>query len=251
MELFEQTVAKWWPYVHQKLGITNIVHDAAIWGNGGEESAGFKTLHQVGGTAEGGWQFDGARKNAFKLFCATSGRNEDDILASIDFMIQECLTTESHALEQTKKTTSLEAATETFMLDYERPGVPALQVRINYAKRALAVIQATQPKPQPPTQPQTQVSTSVADTPVTTTPASTPATTTSAPIAGPVEQLAAIIKQEELALEDVAKAFLVSKGFPTLLIDLGFHELNQIDVASLLSHVDWAAVISKIFNKSA
>lgn len=131
------------------LGLVNPIHPAAIVGNLGGESglAAINEKHPTEPGSLGGWSWaqwtgmrPGGRRLAFNQFAQARGLALDSDQAAYEFLVHELLSSEARSLQQLKKTTTLEAATETFMLLFERPGDPqgALPSRIEFAKRALA-----------------------------------------------------------------------------------------------------------------
>jgi hypothetical protein len=218
-DLYENSVRQFNQYLTQELGLENPQYgkfwQAAIWGNGGEESIGFTQMHQKGGNGRGGWQWDD-RRPAYETFCSQNGVDPDTVAASVWFLVHELKGKEAHSLEQLKKTTTLEAATYTFMKLFERPGVEAEPVRLRWAQRALNIITEMENKP------------------VIDTPNPTPPMTTAAPA---VDQLAQIIKTAELTVEQVLRAFLVAKGVPGFLIDFVFAQVNNIPFADLIRNL--------------
>jgi hypothetical protein len=210
----EQLVKDWDPLLAQLLPGSSPLHRAAIWGQMGQESNFRPDAIEKPGTNEGGiglLQWTGSRRKDFESFAVSQGKNWRDIETQIRFIAQECLGPENHAWIQTQKTTSPDAAAQTFMLDYERPAASTanLKRRVNDTYAALAVIQAAQPGANP-----------VTDTSGTVTPVNTAATSTNA--------LAQWIKDHEVPAEQVIRSLLVAKGFPGFLVDLIFSALNPL-----------------------
>lgn len=129
-------------------------HCAACVGNLWGEST-IRALQEAGQTAPNGgfgWaQWTADRRIAFAAYCRANGDAPTDDEGNYGYLLQELTGSESHAWQQTLKTTTLEAATETFMLDFERPGDPAgtLPARISFAKSALDAYRAMKPTPAP------------------------------------------------------------------------------------------------------
>ncbi len=139
------------------LGLTNVIHGAAIVGNLGGES-GLKAINELHPSvpgSRGGWswaQWTGSRRDNFEAFCASKGYPVTSDQAAYEFLVIELLGSEAHALGQTKKTTSLDAAVYTFEVLFERPSDPmgGLPSRINFAQKAMAAAGHLPPPPPPP-----------------------------------------------------------------------------------------------------
>jgi hypothetical protein len=209
----QQLVKDWDPLLAQLLPGSSPLHRAAIWGQMGQESNAKPDAVEMPGTDKGGiglLQWTGSRRREYEAFAAAAGKPWQDIETQIRFIAHELLGSENHSWVQTLKTTSPDAAAETFMLDYERPAAATanLKRRINDTYAALAVIQAAQPGANP-----------VTDT-SNVTPVNAAATSTNA--------LATWIKEHEVPAEQVIRSLLVAKGVPGFLIDLGFSAINPL-----------------------
>jgi hypothetical protein len=116
-------------------------HAAGVLGNIGRETGGFRLMQEVRprkGRGGLGWlQWTGDRRVKFENFCRppVPGTDTDD--GNFAFMIHEMQHDEIKAFEAFSVTTNLDDATEVFMLRYERPGVPALAERKDFARQAL------------------------------------------------------------------------------------------------------------------
>jgi hypothetical protein len=90
---------------------------AGIIGNLGGES-GLKAVqerHPISG--RGGWgfaQWTSDRRIAFEHYCADHDLDQTSDEANYGFLVEELRTTQAHALEQLKKTTTIEAGVYTF-----------------------------------------------------------------------------------------------------------------------------------------
>lgn len=125
---------------------------AAFPGNAGEESGGFTKLQEQnpksGRGGLGFFQDTGPRRVAFEAWLA---RNADkhysasDYAANYSFLVRELDGPEAHVLTPLRATRTIEEATEVVMRVFERPYAPTahLEVRIDYARKALAVFMAT------------------------------------------------------------------------------------------------------------
>lgn len=133
-----------------------------IIGNLAVESGKFKFTQEItplgGGRGGLGWaQWTGPRRRAYEAYLKTSGLPASSYKANLDYLIRE-LTGKvpgfdyRHALAQLKKTSTVRAAAETFCGQFEKPGVPHLATRIQYANEAWYIYQKskTAPEPAPP-----------------------------------------------------------------------------------------------------
>jgi hypothetical protein len=131
----------------------SVFQAAAIAGNAGYESNGFRTLqelHPWAGRGGYGWfQWTGPRRRAFEEYCQRNERPPaaDDtnyaflfceLNGDIDGDDQEA------ALAALRKTTTLAAAVEVFEKRFEGAGVPAIKGRDQYAVMAQAAYEAQQ-----------------------------------------------------------------------------------------------------------
>jgi hypothetical protein len=118
------------------------VQACGIWGNIGGETGGLKYLQELHPVVPGskggeGWkQWTGPRRRAYDLWCKQHNYDPTADEANIGYVIWEGQNTESHAINQLRRTSTLEAATETYMKLDLRPGAPHLEGRINWAKKA-------------------------------------------------------------------------------------------------------------------
>lgn len=118
-------------------------HAGGILGNLGGES-GLEVVNErhpliVG--SRGGWswgQWTGDRRVGMERFCTLHGFDLAGDEAAYRWLIEELLHGEHHAFEQLLKTSSIEAAVETFEVYYERPSRIELVHRTAFAKRAIA-----------------------------------------------------------------------------------------------------------------
>lgn len=119
---------------------------AALAGNAWRESHINPTLSQLGGGAFGLFQWDGSRRDALLTWLNENGYEntspngqmqylvvEDDWIGTFDGIssLMEFLTSDS---------TNVASLTEAFCTCWERPGVPALNERIEFAHEALEYI---------------------------------------------------------------------------------------------------------------
>jgi len=153
-----QKIVRQWDGLLESLIGGQDIHRAALWGQCLQESAGNPAAEEFPGQNKGGfglWQHTGSRATELKQFASSLGKPWQDAEAQVRFVGHECQPNgpEAHAWAQIQKTTTIEAATETAMLLYERPatqggpptyGTARLDVRIKGAQQALAVITAQQ-----------------------------------------------------------------------------------------------------------
>lgn len=141
------------------LALSNPIHAAAIVGNLGGESGleAINERHPIVPGSRGGWswaQWTADRRDAFEAYATSRHLPLTSDQLAYEFLVKELLGTEKHALDQTKKTTALDAAVYTFEVLFERPTDPegGLPARVAFAKRALAAAKtaAAPPLPQPP-----------------------------------------------------------------------------------------------------
>ena len=121
------------------------VQAAGILGNIGVESGGFTLFHEVGQPAEKGgvgwvqWTGKPGRRADFEAFCAKEGLDPKSDEANYGFIKHEMQnTSERKVVSRLKLQNTIDGAVETFMKVYERPGVPALPKRIEFARIALS-----------------------------------------------------------------------------------------------------------------
>lgn len=141
MAKFEDTVRKYHERLKKDFQI-NDVQACGIWGNLGHETGGFKHLQELNPTVKGskggyGWmQWTGPRRKKYEAWCKKQGKNPADDETNYLYLVQETLSDEWKSIQQVRKTTTLKAATETFMLLNLRPGVRHLESRVKWAEKA-------------------------------------------------------------------------------------------------------------------
>lgn len=119
---------------------------AAIVGNLGHESAGFRLVQEVkprgGRGGLGAAQWTGPRRVAFERWL--NGRKPSDFDASLTFLCHELRTSEKRAVALTKRASGLRAKVVAFELGFERAAADAKHYdsRLRYAQRALAAYRA-------------------------------------------------------------------------------------------------------------
>lgn len=121
---------------------------AALAGNAWRESHINPTLQQQGGGAFGMFQWDGGRRDALKQWLSDNGYSETDPNGQMQYLIVEGDWQGSYggisSLEEflNSDSTDVEMLTTAFCTCWERPGVPALDERIQFANKALDYIRA-------------------------------------------------------------------------------------------------------------
>lgn len=120
----------------------------ALVGNAWRESHINPTLQQQGGGAFGLFQWDGSRRDALKQWLSDNGYSETEPNGQMQYLIAEGDWQGSYggisSLEEflNSDSTDVEMLTTAFCICWERPGVPALDERIQFANKALDYIRA-------------------------------------------------------------------------------------------------------------
>ncbi len=141
---------------------------AAIIGNAGHESGGFKSLQEIKPLvpgSRGGYgimQWTGPRRREYEAYCARNKLNPADMDTNYKFLFVELKGPEGRVLPKLKAANGLDAKVEVFCKGFLRPGIPHMDSRKVWAKRALAAYGSkpspkTAPKPSIPTTPGTVV----------------------------------------------------------------------------------------------
>ena len=120
------------------------LHSAvAIVGNAGHESGGFKQLQElkplVAGS-KGGWgimQWTGPRRREAEAYWKRNNLNPSDMMANYKFLYVELKGSEGKALAALIAAPTLELKVESFCNRFLRPGIPHMDSRKVWAKRAL------------------------------------------------------------------------------------------------------------------
>ena len=120
---------------------------AALAGNAWRESHINPTLQQVGGGAFGIFQWDGGRRDALLSWLSDNGYASTDPNGQMQYLIVEGDWQGSYggisSLDEFMQSDSTDVAmlTTAFCTCWERPGVPAIDERIQFASKALDYIQ--------------------------------------------------------------------------------------------------------------
>lgn len=116
---------------------------AAVFGNAGHESNGFRTLQEIKPTVAGsrggfGWfQWTGPRRRAFEAFCAKRKLKPSSEEANYGFLVTELHGDEAAAMPATKRAKTLRDKVIAFEMGYERAGVKHYDSRTKWAQIAL------------------------------------------------------------------------------------------------------------------
>lgn len=146
MTVFTDKCKVYIPRLMKDLNITK-AQASGIFGNLGVETGGFTALQEKSPIIKGskggyGWmQWTGPRRRTYEAWCKAHNYNPALDETNYQYLVYETLHDEYKSLVQLRKTTTVEAATETFMKQNLRPGVPHLDKRIEYAKKAFAAAQ--------------------------------------------------------------------------------------------------------------
>lgn len=145
---------KWAPifmdYLIHDFGLT-LEDAAAVVGNAGHESGGFKSLQEIKPVVPGSrggfgiMQWTGPRRRAFEEYGKRHDYDIRDMEVNYKFLFVELQGPEGKVLPELKVAKGLNDKVEVFMKKFLRPGVPHLDSRIIWAKRALEAY-ANQPK---------------------------------------------------------------------------------------------------------
>lgn len=151
MPLFEQKAVPLMEALLAAFPVWDEEDAAAVAGNGGHESGGFKTLQEIKPVVPGsrggyGWfQWTGPRRRAFEAFCKRMRLKPESDEANTRFIINELRGDEKAAVLRTKNAKGLENKVKAFEKAYERAGVKHYPSRLKYAKRALMAWKKTHP----------------------------------------------------------------------------------------------------------
>lgn len=137
---------------------------AAVLGNIGGETGGFKLMQEVKPLVKGsrggwGWcQWTGPRRRAFEAWCKEQRLSVESDAANYGFLRHELKTSERKAIAAVAAAGTLEAKTIAFERSFERAGIPHHESRIRWARLALKAYldygKKPVPKPAPEPAPQ-------------------------------------------------------------------------------------------------
>lgn len=129
---------------------------AAIVGNAGHESGGFKSLQEIKPLvpgSKGGYgimQWTGPRRREYEAYCKRNNLNPADMMTNYKFLYVELKGPEGKVLPKLKATVAFDKKVEVFSSVFLRPGIPHMDSRKVWARRALEAWNNRQP--QKPTQ---------------------------------------------------------------------------------------------------
>jgi hypothetical protein len=141
---------------------------AGIVGNGGGESGGFMLMQELRPTVPGSrgglgaFQWTGPRRIEFEKWLQRKGWNAHQYEANYSFLYRELIGPEKKTVPAVKAARTLEEATLQFCKVFERPDIPHVESRIQWAKAALEIYRKAPAPIAPPKE---------VPVPVTTTPA--------------------------------------------------------------------------------
>lgn len=143
----------------------DVEDSAAIIGNGGHESNGFKSLQEVKPLipgSKGGYgimQWTGPRRREYEAYCKRNNLDPAAMETNYKFLFVELKGPEGRVLQKMKAVKGLKAKTKVFSETFLRPGIPHMDSRYIWAERALkaydvAPTEPVQSVPEPkPTEP--------------------------------------------------------------------------------------------------
>lgn len=162
MEFFN----KWAPIFMERLQKDfkiSLLSSAAIIGNAGHESGGFKSLQEkkpVVPGSRGGYgimQWTGPRRRLYEEYCKRNNRDPADMESNYKFLFVELKGAEGKSgkvIERVEAAKTLDEKTTVFMKEFLRPGIPHLAERKKWALRALQAYEAAPPVPSTPEEPE-------------------------------------------------------------------------------------------------
>lgn len=112
---------------------------AGIVGNLAHESNGYTANNEIG-RPDGGFglaQWTGSRRKDFMDFAAKQKKDPTQFGTQYEFLKQELNGSEAYSMNKLRDTTTVEGATRSFQDNFERPGVPHFESRLEYANKAL------------------------------------------------------------------------------------------------------------------
>lgn len=105
-----------------------------IAANALHESGANPARHQDRGPAFGLLQWEGSRRTELERFAAARGKPASDLATQLDFTWHELQTTERAAFGALKGARTTEEATRIFSDEFERPGIPHMERRLEHAR---------------------------------------------------------------------------------------------------------------------
>lgn len=123
---------------------------AAVFGNAGHESAGFRILQEIKPTVVGSrggyglFQWTGPRRRNFESYCARNRLKPADLDANYAFLFVELTGPEAAAIPALRKASTVREKVIAFEQAFERAGVKHYDSRVVWAQKALASYRASQ-----------------------------------------------------------------------------------------------------------
>lgn len=136
--------------------VLSVADAAAVFGNGGHESAGYETLQEIKPVvagSRGGYgimQWTGPRRRAFEAYCERNNYSPSDMMTNYKWLFVELKGPEGKVLAKLKAANSLADKTKVFSNTFLRPGIPHMGSRQKWAERAMAAWQGAQAALPPP-----------------------------------------------------------------------------------------------------
>lgn len=125
----------------------DLLSSVAIVGNAGHESGGFKQLQELKPLvpgSKGGYgimQWTGPRRREYEAYCKRNRYDPADMETNYRFLFVELKGPEGRVIPLLKKAKTLEEKVEIFSKTFLRPGIPHMDSRQVWAKRALSAWQ--------------------------------------------------------------------------------------------------------------
>ena len=116
----------------------------AIVGNAGHESGGFKQLQELKPLvpgSKGGYgimQWTGPRRREYESYCKRNRFDPSDMMTNYKFLFVELNGPEGKVLPLLRKSKTLDEKVEIFSKTFLRPGIPHMDSRKIWARRALS-----------------------------------------------------------------------------------------------------------------
>lgn len=133
---------------------------AAVIGNAGHESGGFKSLQEITpmvAGSRGGYgimQWTGPRRREYEAYCRRNKLSPSDMDTNYAFLFTELKGPEGKVIPALKAAVGLDKKVEVFSKIFLRPGIPHMDSRKVWAKRALEAFKKT-PQVETPSVPTT------------------------------------------------------------------------------------------------
>lgn len=116
---------------------------AAVFGNAGHESAGYKSLQEIKPIvpgSRGGYgimQWTGPRRREYEAYCKRNNLDPADMDSNYKFLFVELKGPEGRVLPKMFAAKGLNAKTKVFSETFLRPGIPHMESRYKWSRRAL------------------------------------------------------------------------------------------------------------------